>query len=106
GSVPMVRAPVLSSSTLPLLDVTPTVNGRQLPAVTVPTVKPPRSLNSTTPARVELAANWPVTSLLALSRSMLARARTPRLAAVMVPAAGWVTVPIGGAGPPGDRGPP
>ena len=66
-----VMAPVVVSVMSPLAVVIPVTSGRQAPAVTVPTVKPPRSLNSMLPEVADRAAKTPVTLLLVLSRSML-----------------------------------
>ena len=82
-----VMPPVVVNLILPLAVVTPVTSGRQAPAVTVPTVKPPRSLNSMLPSVVEIAANVPVIWLFTLSRSMLFLALTPKLPAVIVPLA-------------------
>ena len=77
--------PVEVATTWPLVAMMPLTSGRQAPAVIVPIVKPPTSVNSMFPSVVESAANVPVIWLLALSRSMLFRARTPRFTAVMRP---------------------
>src|SRR5438132_14171998 len=74
---------------LPFVLMTPVVVGvKTLKAATVPTVKPLASRKEMRlPAPLLLAARVPLTLLLATSRVTSPPARTPRLTAVMMPAA-------------------
>ena len=91
----LVRLPFcVVRSIPPLALVTPVISATQLPADTLPTVSPPPSENSTTPADVEAAANTFAIWLTAEFRLMFPAARTARSVAEINPDTVCVTLPV------------